>query len=70
MVFRIIVTPLGGVHGQSADMGWVGLIECSGCDVICDPPSVERSKSAFPGLGATCGAEVGNLGREEACWSE
>ena len=45
VVFRIIVTPLGGVHGQSADMGWVGLIECSGCDVICDPPSVERSLS-------------------------
>lgn len=47
VAFWLIVTALGGVRGQSAEVGWVGLIKCSGCDVICDPLSGERSLSQF-----------------------
>lgn len=75
VVSWIILTPLGGVYGQSADIGCVGLIDCSGCDVICDPLFGERSLSqcfvlfCFTGLGSTHYREVRNLESKKVCWS-
>lgn len=74
VVSWIILTPLGGVYGQSADIGCVGLIDCSGCDVICDPLFGERSLSqclvlfCFTGLGSTRHREAGNLESKMVCW--
>ena len=81
VVSWIILTPLGGVRGWSTDIGCVGLIECSGCDVICDPLSGERSLSLcvcvcfffFSGekthYSSTHYREVENLESEKVCWS-